>query len=58
MKSKEVNQKSEKSKKFNLDKVEILKLDTLRKISGGYGGIGNDLTPTIKTVRQSTADCR
>ena len=52
MKSKEVNQKSEKSKKFNLDKVEILKLDTMRKISGGYGGIGNDLTPTIKTVRQ------
>ncbi|WP_396161045.1 hypothetical protein [Flavobacterium sp.] len=58
MKTRKENQKNEKSKKFNLEKVEILKLDTMRKISGGHGGIGDDLTTTIKTVRQSTGDCR
>jgi hypothetical protein len=29
------NQKKEGSKKFNLEKVEVLKLDTMRKITGG-----------------------
>lgn len=52
------NQKNEGSKKFNLEKVEVLKLDTMRKITGGSGiGGGNDntgdytLTDLIDKVR-------
>jgi len=61
MKSKQENQKKEKSQKFNLEKQEVLTLDTMRKIYGGngeLGGIGDDLTPTIMTGRQSTGDCK
>jgi len=54
MKSKEVNQKIEKSKKFNLDKVEILKLETMRKI---YGGNLNPLnTQTVITTTGTIMD--
>jgi len=54
MKSKEVNQKIEKSKKFNLEKVEILKLDTMRKI---YGGNLNPLnTQTVITTTGTIMD--
>lgn len=54
------NQTKESSKKFNLEKVEILKLDTMRKITGGSGsGIGGgddntgdySLTDLIDKVR-------
>ena len=57
MKTKQENQKNQNSKKFNLEKQEVLKLDTMRKIYGGQGGNGDDLTPTIKTAKVSTADC-
>jgi hypothetical protein len=57
MKTRKENQKNEKSKKFTLDKVEILKLDTMRKISGGGGGIGDDFTTTVSLRTLSTENC-
>ncbi len=54
MKTKQENQKNQNSKKFNLEKQEVLKLDTMRKI---YGGQGENVTLTIKTQKVSTAIC-
>jgi hypothetical protein len=54
MKSKQVNQKNEKSQKFNLEKQEVLTLDTMRKI---YGGNLNPInTQTVITTTGTILD--
>ncbi len=45
------NQKKEGSKKFNLEKVEVLKLDTMRKIIGGVGKDEITTGGSIRTLR-------